>query len=321
MNAILLLLSMSTIITTCAQISESEILQTVVRACASINWKKLNNDLTTVDTCACNKPKPKDVVADACACSKPRPKNVVADACACSKPRPKNVVADACACSKPRPKNVVADACACSKPKPKDVVADGCACSKPRPKNVVADACACSKPKPKDIIADACACSKPRPKDVVADACACSKPKPKDVVADGCACGKPRPKKDAIRHEVLMTHLCSTLLKKRFPQPTQYVYISPQDIPQGEKTLNGGELFAACATNAVEMINAGIKMNNTGKIEAGLPQFFNGLNGVVQIIAQTRNPEKTLEEFNIFMENFDSEDYQRMLRILEYQSE
>ena len=118
-----------------------------------------------------------------------------------------------------------------------------------------------------------------------------------------------------------MTHLCSTLLKKRFPQPTQYVYISPQDIPQGEKTLNGGELFAACATNAVEMINAGIKMNNTGKIEAGLPQFFNGLNGVVQIIAQTRNPKKTLEEFNIFMKNFDSEDYQRMLHILEYQYE
>ncbi|KKQ20196.1 MAG: hypothetical protein US32_C0001G0093 [candidate division TM6 bacterium GW2011_GWA2_36_9] len=252
------------------------------KACTNFNWKKRNNDLTNRG-CACSKPRPKrdDVVVDGCACSKPRPKDVDVS------------VSDACACSKPRPKR-------------DDVVVDGCACSKPRPKDAdvsVSDGCACSKPRPKrdDVVVDGCACSKPRPKDV-------------DVsVSDGCACSKPRPKK-----QELLNNICKLIIKKQHAFPihqVQYVSIKPQDIPQEPNKIDGGELFVACAENFVKIIHGGVVANNSGKLENGLPYIFNGINGLVQIVSRTPNPEQTLEEVIKFMQEFDNNDYEQLLTI------
>ena len=134
-----------------------------------------------------------------------------------------------------------------------------------------------------------------------------------DLTNRGCACSKPRPKK-----QELLNNICKLIIKKQHAFPihqVQYVSIKPQDIPQEPNKIDGGELFVACAENFVKIIHGGVVANNSGKLENGLPYIFNGINGLVQIVSRTPNPEQTLEEVIKFMQEFDNNDYEQLLTI------
>jgi len=176
----------------------------------------------------------------------------------------------------------------------------------------------------------ACACSKPKPKKDIAvfddttKGCSCGgKSVDTDDTTKACACSKPKPKRDAITQEVLITRICAAFLNnQQAARAGQVQYISPaaHAIPQDAKTIDGGELFIQGAASMLQIVQGGITAHNSGKLENGLPNIFNGINGLVTLVSRSQNPEKTLTDFINFMQSFDAQEYKRMLHIARSQA-
>lgn len=70
----------------------------------------------------------------------------------------------------------------------------------------------------------------------------------------------------------------------------------------------------------MQIVQGGITAHNTGKLECGLPNIFNGIGGLVSLVSRSADPEKTCNEIFNYVQSLDEIEQARLLNIVRSQA-
>lgn len=129
-------------------------------------------------------------------------------------------------------------------------------------------------------------------------------------VARACACitGKPKQSMQPIKnvpYTEIVRCSCSAHPKPK-PRPRQNN--TQQSVP-----ADGAKIFIESTAHLLDVLKGSINANNTGKLSNGLTDILNGLQGLFNLITQSRSPQKTSQDFVDFLSNLNEADLSQLL--------